>query len=104
MGVWRREAECRTAVLQSLSMPSGHGSSEGLIETLKVGKNKAARPEHEIMDTITIQIISFQMVLLVAILGFLWNLHRDVAGLRERMARVEGLLEGFVARSQESQS
>ena len=31
----------------------------------------------------------------VAILGFLWNLHRDVAGLRERMARLEGLLEGF---------
>lgn len=56
------------------------------------------------MDTITIQIISFQMILLVAILGFLWNLHRDMAGLRECMARVEGLLEGFVARSQESQS
>ena len=56
------------------------------------------------MDAITIQIISFQMVLLVAILGFLRNLHRDVAGLRERMARVEGLLEGFVARPPELQS
>ncbi len=54
------------------------------------------------MDTITIQIISFQMILLV-ILGFLWNLHRDVAGLRERMARVEGLLEGFVARQPQPQ-
>jgi len=26
----------------------------------------------------------------VAILAFLWNLHRDMAGLRERMARLEG--------------
>lgn len=56
------------------------------------------------MDAIAIQIISFQMLLLVAILGFLWNLHRDVAGLRECMIRVEGLLEGLGARSQESQS
>lgn len=56
------------------------------------------------MDTITIQIISLQVVVLVAILGFLWNLHRDVADLRERMARVEGLLEGFVARPPEPQS
>ena len=45
-------------------------------------------------------------------LGFLWNLHRDVAvvhrdvagahcsvaGLRERMARLEGLFEGFTRR------
>ena len=45
----------------------------------------------------------------VVILGFLWNLHRDMAGihrdiagvhrdvgdLRERMARLEGLFEGF---------
>ena len=31
----------------------------------------------------------------IAILAFLWNLHRDVANLRERMARLEGLLEGF---------
>lgn len=51
------------------------------------------------MDAITIQIVS-----VVAILGFLWNLHRDIANLRERMARVEGLLEGFVGRPQESQS
>ena len=26
----------------------------------------------------------------VAILAFLWNLHRDMADLRERMARIEG--------------
>ena len=91
------------------------------------------------MDAVTIQI-----ALAVAILGFLWNLHRDVgnlrkevgqdmaglrkevrqdmaemrkeaskgmgemrqdiADLRERMARVEGLLEGFVGRPQESQT
>ena len=31
----------------------------------------------------------------IAILAFLWNLHRGVANLRERMARLEGLLEGF---------
>ena len=36
------------------------------------------------------------------ILGFLWNLHRDIAGVhrsvddvRERMARLEGLFDGF---------
>ncbi len=31
----------------------------------------------------------------IAILAFLWNLHRDIANLCERMARLEGLLEGF---------
>lgn len=63
--------------------------------------------EHEIiMDAITIQIVS-----VVAILGFLWklhhevvNLHKDNADLRERMARVEGLLEGFVGRPPEPQT
>ena len=35
---------------------------------------------------------------LVAILAFLWNLHRDMVGLRERMARLEGLLEGYTKR------
>lgn len=75
------------------------------------------------MDAITIQIVSA-----IAILGFMWKLHqevsdlhkdnaalhkgmanlrqefgRDIADLRERMARMEGLLEGFVARPQESQ-
>ena len=34
----------------------------------------------------------------VAIIGFLWTLHRDVADLRERMARLEGLFEGFTRR------
>ena len=107
------------------------------------------------MDTVAIQIVSFQVVALVATLGFLWNLHRDVgslrkevgqdvanlrqevkadmanlrqevkadmadlrqevsrdtsevrkdmAGLRERLVRVESLLEGFIGRPPEPQS
>ncbi len=36
---------------------------------------------------------------IVAILAFLWNLHRDVADLRERMARLEGLFQGFTKRA-----
>lgn len=35
------------------------------------------------------------LILGVALVGFFWNLHRDIADLRERMARLEGLLEGF---------
>ena len=31
-------------------------------------------------------------------LAFLWGLHRDVADLRERMARLEGSFEGFPRR------
>lgn len=31
-------------------------------------------------------------------LGFLWSLSRDVGDLRERMARLEGLFEGFTRR------
>lgn len=34
----------------------------------------------------------------VAALAFLWSLHDDVSDLRERMARLEGLMEGFVTR------
>ena len=74
-----------------------------------------------------------QIVAVVAILGFMWTLHRDVsnlrkevgkdmadlrqefgkdisevrkdmAGLRERMVRVESLLEGFIGRQPEPQS
>ena len=33
------------------------------------------------------------VALLVAVLGFLWSLHRDMRGLSERVAKVEGLLE-----------
>lgn len=35
---------------------------------------------------------------LVGVLALLWNLHRDVAYLRESMARLEGLFEGFTRR------
>ena len=74
-----------------------------------------------------------QIVAVVAILGFMWTLHRDVsnlrkevgkdmadlrqefgkdisevrkdmAGLRERLVRVESLLEGFIGRPPEPQS
>ena len=34
----------------------------------------------------------------VAVIGFLWNLHRDIADLRERMARLEGSVKGFIGR------
>ena len=37
-----------------------------------------------------------------ASLAFLWGLHRDVAGLRERMVRLEGLFEGFTGRTRGS--
>ena len=44
-----------------------------------------------------------------AILAFLWNLHRDmgnlhrdIGDLRERMARLEGLFEGFTGRHPET--
>ena len=66
------------------------------------------------MDVITIQIVS-----VVAIIGFLCSLHLEIgslrkelgvgiaggrqeaADLRERMGRVEGLLEGFIGHPQE---
>ena len=35
---------------------------------------------------------------LVGVLVFLWYIHRDIAALRERMARIEGLFEGFTGR------
>ena len=34
----------------------------------------------------------------LAVLGFVWNLYQDLADLRERMARLEGLFEGFTRR------
>ena len=33
-----------------------------------------------------------------AVLGLLWSLSRDFGDLRERMARLEGLFEGFTRR------
>ena len=44
------------------------------------------------------------LILGVALVGFLWNLHRDIADLRERMARLEGLLEGFTRATGYSES
>ena len=41
----------------------------------------------------------------VVLAGFFWSLHRDVAGLRERVSRLEGMFEGLrdsVARLHES--
>ena len=37
-----------------------------------------------------------------AAIGLLWSLHRDVSDLRERMARIEGLFEGFTRSSREA--
>ena len=34
----------------------------------------------------------------IAMLGFLWSLHRDMTDLRERMARVEGMFEDYLKR------
>ena len=31
----------------------------------------------------------------IAILGFLWTLHRDMRALSDRVSRLEGLLEGL---------
>ena len=40
----------------------------------------------------------------VAVLAFLWNfqrdVHREIGDLRERMARLEGLFEGFAGRKE----
>ena len=33
------------------------------------------------------------LVGIVAVIAFLWGLHRDVANLRERMARLEGAVD-----------
>lgn len=30
---------------------------------------------------------------------FIWSIHKDIADLRERMARLEGLFEGFTRRT-----
>ncbi len=35
----------------------------------------------------------------IPVLGFLWTIHRDVSGLRERIARMEGLIKAFAARN-----
>ncbi len=45
------------------------------------------------MDTTWLQLAG-----IVAILAFLWTIHRDISDLRERMTRLEGLFEGFTRR------
>ena len=42
------------------------------------------------------------LILQITVLGFVWSLrrdfHREITDLRERMARIEGLFEGFTGR------
>ena len=45
-----------------------------------------------------ITVLAVGTTLDVAILGFMWGLHRDMSNLRERMARLEGLFQGFTGR------
>ena len=68
--------------------PSFNDSPQNALRTRQL-----AKPENPVSPEL-IAIITAS----VAIIGFLWNLHRDVADLRERMARLEGLFEGFTRR------
>ena len=45
------------------------------------------------MDTTWLQLVG-----IVAILAFLWTLRCDISDMRERMARLEGLFDGFTRR------
>lgn len=40
--------------------------------------------------------IWIQVAGFIAVLGFLWKLSQDVGDLRERMAKLEGVVEGFL--------
>ncbi len=46
-------------------------------------------------ETAAIGIDYVILVAALAILGFLWGLHRDMRNLGERVAKLEGLLEGL---------
>lgn len=37
----------------------------------------------------------------IAIIAFLWRLSREIADLRERIAKLEGVFEGFAGRRSE---
>ena len=50
------------------------------------------------MDSSWIEVV----IVVATILASHWILHRDIASLRERMARIEGTFEGFTGRRQES--
>ena len=45
--------------------------------------------------TVIITIIATQC----GLAALIWSLHKDIAELRERMARIEGLFEGFTGRT-----
>ena len=42
---------------------------------------------------------TINMAIGIAIIAFLWRLSREIADLRERMAKLEGLFEGFTGRT-----
>ncbi len=46
------------------------------------------------MDTLSQETIAI-LAVGVVIAGFFWSLHRDVANLRDRISRLEGLYEGL---------
>ena len=48
--------------------------------------------------TVIITIITTQC----GLAALIWSLHKDMGELRERMARLEGLFEGFAGRTQQS--
>ena len=46
---------------------------------------------------LTMEPFEYGMIALgLALLGSNWKLHRDIADLRERVAKLEGLFEGFM--------
>ena len=45
-----------------------------------------------------ITVLAVGTTLDVAILGLVWAMQRDMANLRERMARLEGMFQGFTGR------
>lgn len=44
---------------------------------------------------------TINMVIGIAIIAFLWRLSREIADLRERIAKLEGIFEGFAGRRSE---
>lgn len=82
-----------------------------MAQTLRSADFQIAQPElcstrawcyHPRMEPQTVQIVVSLAGLMVALIGPLYwqifRLDRGIAGLRERMARLEGLFEGFIGR------
>lgn len=82
-----------------------------MAQTLRSADFQIVQPElcltrawryHPCMEPQTVQIVVSLAGLMVALIGPLhwqmFRLDRDIAGLRERMARLEGLFEGFIGR------